>query len=166
MGISLNTSNAFTITDSLGNTKFSLDYRMPHIIHNISSTYIEIPKMFKPGVNSDTQNIDRVDEIAVLANTHITSNLQDSMILPFFKISGGYADTNSKIVSGTGSVVLRRIVQATSRELLGTSILNIVQENDQLKLVCNQQLDRSGFANYNGDDEIYISYRIYYVRFR
>lgn len=166
MGISLNTSNAFTITDSLGNTKFSLDYRMPHIIHNISSTYIEIPKMFTPGVNPDTQNIDRVDEIAILANTYISSNLQDSIILPFFKISGGYADTNSKIVSGTGSVVLRKIVQATSRELLGTSILNIVQENDQLKLVCNQQLDRSGFANYNGDDEIYISYRIYYGRFR
>ena len=89
-----------------------------------------------------------------------------SMIIPFFKISGGYADTNSLIVSGTGSVVVRKIVQATSRELLGTSIINVVQENGQLKLVCNQQLDRSGFANYTGDDSVYISYRIHYGRFR
>ena len=102
----------------------------------------------------------------MLSNTYIASNIQDSIIIPFFKISGGYADTNSLIVNGTGSVVLRKIVQATTSELLGTSILNIIQENGELKLVCNQQLDRSGFANYNGDDEIYISYRIYYGRFR
>ena len=36
MGISLNKNNAFTITDDLGNTKFSLNSKMPHIIHEIT----------------------------------------------------------------------------------------------------------------------------------
>ena len=138
--------NNFTITDSAGAVKFSLNNRMPHIIGDISGT-VEIPQVFKTGVPLNTQSIDREDLVTTISNSYISVNVEDSFILPFYKITGGYSDTNNLIVSGTGSVLLRRIVQATTREYLGGSILNLVQENQELKLVCNQHLDRSGYTN-------------------
>ena len=157
--------NNFTITDNKGVVKFSLNNRMPHIINDISGT-IEIPRVFKTGVPLNTQSIDREDLVTTISNSYISVNVEDSFILPFYKITGGYSDTNNLIVSGTGSVLLRRIVQATTREYLGGSILNLIQENQELKLICNQHLDRSGYTNIEGDDVVNVSYRIYYGRFK
>lgn len=165
MGISLYPNNAFTITDKFGNTKFSLDKRMPHIISEFSGT-ASIPKIYKDGVDYNTIVINRVDDIVTLSDTYISSNYEDSLILPFYKITGGVSDTNNKIVSGIGSTIVRKIFQPSTKEFLGSSILDIVQENGSLKIVCNQSLDKSGFSNIDGDIEVSISYKIYYGRFR
>ena len=162
MGISLNKNNAFTVTDAYGNTKFSLDKRMPHIIHTFSGV-VDIPKIY--GNDFSLTTIDRVDTVVTLSNSYIATSFQDSFILPFYKITGGFSDTESYIVSGTGSTIVRKIFQPTTREFLGSSIIDIVQENGELKIVCNQQLDRTGYSNIDGDSVVTLSYKIYYGRF-
>jgi len=164
MGISLNQNNAFTVTDAYGNTKFSLDKRFPHIIHELSGT-VSVPKIYAPDVDYSTTVIDRIDTVRILSNTYISSTIEENFILPFFKITGGVSDTESYIVSGTGSTIVRKIFQPTTREFLGSSIIDIVQENGELKIVCNQQLDRTGYSNIDGDSVVALSYKIYYGRF-
>jgi hypothetical protein len=106
-----------------------------------------------------------VDTVVTLSNSYIATSFQDSFILPFYKITGGFSDTESYIVSGTGSTIVRKIFQPTTREFLGSSIIDIVQENGELKIVCNQQLDRTGYSNIDGDSVVALSYKIYYGRF-
>ncbi len=156
--------NAFTITDAYGNIKFSLDKRFSHIIHEFSGT-VSVPKIYAPDVNYSTTVIDRADTVITLSNTYISSALEDSFILPFFKITGGVSDTDNKIVSGAGSTIVRKIYQPTTREFLGSSIVDIIQEDGLLKMICNQQLDKTGSLNVDGDVEVSISYKIYYGRF-
>lgn len=165
MGISFNPNNAFTITDRFGNTKFSLDKRMPHIFAEFSGI-VSVPKIYKSGVDINTIVINRTDDVVTLSNSYVSINYEDSLILPFYKITGGVSDTNNKIVSGAGSTIVRKIFQPSTREFLGSSILDIVQENGILKMVCNQSLDKAGFSNINGDVDVSISYKIYYGRFR
>ena len=164
MGIVLDKNNAFTITDNKGNTKFSLDKQMPHMLHDISGTII-IPKIYDIGVDITTPIINRTDELVILSNSYVSSNIQDSFILPFFKITGGASDTDNKVISGMGSVIVRKIYQPSTREFLGSSIVDIIQEEGLLKMVCNQQLDKTGSLNVDGDVEVSISYKIYYGRF-
>lgn len=165
MGIVLDKNNAFTITDNKGNTKFSLDKQMPHMLHDIFGTII-IPKIYDIGVDITTPIINRTDELVILSNSYISSNIQDSFILPFFKITGGASDTDNKVISGMGSVIVRKIYQPSTKEFLGSSILNIIIEDNILKLVCNQHIDKTGFVNIEGDTDVSISYRIYYGRFK
>lgn len=164
MGISLNQNNAFTVTDAYGNTKFSLDKRFPHIIHELSGT-VNIPKIYAPDVDYSTTVIDRIDTVRILSNTYISSTIEDNFILPFFKITGGVSDTDNKIISGVGSTIVRKIFQPTTREFFGSSIIDIIQEDGLLKMVCSQQLDKTGSLNVDGDAEVSISYKIYYGRF-
>jgi hypothetical protein len=164
MGISLNKNDAFTITDRNGNTKFSLDKRMPHIIGDFSGT-VYVPQIYTTGVPYTTAIIDRTDEIVTLSNSYITND-DDSFILPFYSISGGVSDTSGKIISGIGSTLVRKIIQPTTKDFLGSSILDIVIDNGELKIVCNQHIDKTGFSNIDGDIPVTISYRIYYGRFK
>jgi hypothetical protein len=89
-----------------------------------------------------------------------------SSFLDSVNISGGVSDTNSKIVSGAGSTIVRKFFQPSSREFLGSSILDVIIEDDSLKLICNQHLDKTGFTNIDGDVDITLSYKIYYGRFK
>lgn len=165
MGIVLDKNNAFTITDNNGNTKFALDKQMPHMLHDISGTVV-IPKIYAVGVDTTTTIINRTDELVILSNSYISSNIQDNFILPFFKITGGAADTDNKVISGIGSVIVRKIYQPSTKEFLGSSILNILIEDNNLKLICNQHIDKTGFVSIEGDTDVSISYRIYYGRFK
>jgi hypothetical protein len=164
MGISLNKSNVFTITDSYGNTKFSLSNRMPHIFGNFSGSVV-VPKIYETE-DFTTAIINRVDTVVILSENYISSEYENSFILPFYKISGGASDTGGKIISGVGSTVIRKIYQPTTRDFLGSSILDIVQEDSKLKMVCNQHIDKTGFNNIDGDSVVTIDYRIYYGRFK
>ena len=165
MGISLYKNDAFTITDRYGNTKFSLTNRMPHIFGDFSGT-VAIPKIYiQDEVDFNTAIINRTDEIAILTDEY-TASYENSFILPFYNITGGVSDTGGKIVSGAGSTIIRKIFQPTTREFLGSSILDVVLEDDKLKIVCNQHIDKTGFSNIDGDVEVSISYRIYYGRFK
>ena len=161
MGISLNKNNAFTITDDLGNTKFSLSSKMPHIIHEITGN-ISVPTF---SLTIGQQTLSRVDTLVTLANTYISSDNANNFIFPLIKISGGSADTGGKVLPALGSTVLRRITEQSTGSLLGTSILDCIEEQGNLNFICTNKFDRgvSGFAI--GDDTITISYRVYYGRF-
>ena len=161
MGISLNKNNAFTITDDLGNTKFSLNSKMPHIIHEVTGN-VSIPTM---SLTVGQQTLERIDDVITLANTYISTDNANNFIFPLIKISGGIADTGSKVLPSLGSTVLRRITEQSTGTLLGTSILDCVEDQGSLNFICTNNFDRgtSGFAI--GDDAISISYRVYYGRF-
>ena len=61
----------FTITDSLGNTKFSLDRRIPHIIYNLPGV-VPIPTIL--GANPNASAVERTDEIVLINNSLINTN--------------------------------------------------------------------------------------------
>lgn len=170
MGISLN-NNSFTITNAVGDVKFSLDNKMPHIIHSITGN-ISIPKIYAAG-NFSTTKIDRTDELVILANTFIGINNDEHFIMPFYTINGGVADSNGYVMCGHGSTQVRKIesTDSSTREFLGSSILNVVAENGTLKLTCDHHIDRTsgptGILEYNvyeGDVDVSVGYRIYYGR--
>ena len=161
MGISLNKNNAFTITDNLGNTKFSLNSKMPHIIHEITGN-VSIPTM---SLTIGQQTLERIDDVITLANTYISTDNANNFIFPLIKISGGIADTGGKVLPALGSTILRTIREQSTNIILGNSVLDCIQENGILKFICTNSFDRqtSGFSI--GDDVITISYRVYYGRF-
>lgn len=165
MGISFNKNDVFTIKNAAGDTKFTLSKRMPHIIHDISGT-VSIPKVLDANVTSRYAIVNRVDDVVTLTNVNLSINKEDSFIMPFYKIDTGEAYTSNLVISGAGSILVRRLTQPSSGEYLGCSILNIVQEDGSLKIVCNQHIDRSGYASIAGDVAINISYRVYYGRFK
>lgn len=164
MGVILEKNN-FTITDSLGNTKFSLDRRIPHIIYNLPGL-IPIPTIL--GADPNASAVERTDEIVLINNSLI--NTDDYFILPFVAINGGYADTSKGIsdnyvINAAGSTVLRIIKQPSTGIYLGSSIMTFVAESESLKIVCKHSFDRKGYTNIVGDDPINVSYRVYYGRF-
>ena len=161
MGISFNKNNAFTITDSDQNIKFSLNSKMPHIIHEVTGN-VAVPGM---SLLVGQQTLSRVDTLVTLANTYISADNANNFIFPLLKISGGVADTGGKVLPALGSTMLRVIKDQTTNSILGTSVLDCIQDQGSLKLICTNNFDRgtSGFAV--GDDGITISYRVYYGRF-
>jgi len=161
MGISLNKNNAFTITDSLGNTKFSLNSKMPHILYEITGN-MPIPAL---SLTVGQQTLTRVDTLVILADTYISTDNANNFIFPLIKIAGGVSDTDGKVLPALGSTVLRKIKDQTTNSILGTSVLDCIQDQGTLKFICTHNFDRgtSGFAI--GDDGITISYRVYYGRF-
>lgn len=165
MGISFNKNDVFTVKNAAGETKFSLNKQMPHIIHEFYGT-ASIPTVLNPSITSRYAIVNRIDEVANLTNVNLSINKEDSFIMPFYKIDAGEAFTSNLIMSGAGSVLVRRLTQPTSGEYLGASILNIVQDQGNLKIVCNQHIDKSGYATISGDVAITLSYRVYYGRFK
>jgi len=127
MGISLN-SGAFNITDRLGNTKFSLDKRMPHILYNTPGV-ISIPKVL--ALSPTAKYVDRSDEFILINNSLI--NTDDYFVMPFYKVNGGVADSGSSVISGSGSVMVREIIQPSTGLYLGSSIITTIVEPGILK---------------------------------
>jgi hypothetical protein len=160
MGISFN-SSSFKITDKLGNTKFSLDRRMPHILYNTPGV-ISIPKILS--LDPKAKLVDRSDEFILINNSLI--NTDDYFVMPFYKVNGGLADSGSTVISGSGSVMVREIIQPSTGLYLGSTIITTIVEPGILKIVCKHKFDRQGYTNITGDDIINIAYRIYYGRFR
>jgi hypothetical protein len=163
MGISLTKTDPFTIKDDKGNTRFSLNGRMPHIIHNLSGN-VTIPTVL---INQFTgeEIVNRTDVLAIIANTYISSDSANNFILPLVSITGGIANTNSKIMPAIGSTLLRKIQGEFSSEFIGGTILDFIADDGNLKIVCNQFFNRTSNPTVIGDDTISISYRVYYGRF-
>lgn len=160
MGIDLRSTN-FTIKDGSGNTKFSTERRIPHLLYNIPGV-ISVPTILGP--NPSAVTVERTDEFILINNNNITTN--DYFVLPFFRINGGPAESGNNVLTGGGSVLLRIIRQPSTGLYLGSTILNTVVENGTLKLVCKQNLDKTGYTNIEGDDIINVAYRVYYGRFQ
>ena len=151
---------AYIITDQSGNIKFSTDRKMPTFVEEIVGFY-DVRNVIEGG---DTSNIiNRKDEFVITTNPIINKN--DYIVFPFFKIYGGVSDTAGTIITGGGSIVLRVLRQPSTGLYLGSSLLSVEVEEDQLKFVINHALDRTGFKNITGDDIIKLAYRIYYGRF-
>lgn len=160
MGLQLEKDN-FNITDRLGNTKFSLNNRMPHILYNIPGI-TAIPRILSATPSADA--VERTDEIVLINNSLI--NTEDYFVMPFYRINGGVADSGNYVVSGVGSTLLRLIRQPSTGEYLGSSILTTVVQSGVLKLVCKHSFVRAGYTNIEGDFDVNIAYRVYYGRFK
>ena len=100
----------------------------------------------------------------VMSNS-IPLHNSNNFIFPLIKITGGVGDTGGKVLPALGSTVLRIIKDQATNSVLGTSVLDCIQDEGRLKLICTNNFDRgtSGFAI--GDDAVTISYRVYYGRF-
>lgn len=149
-----------TFTNTRGQTKFSLEKRMPHIIYDLTGLY-GLDLVLRDNPRADF--VERTDELVLIRNSLI--NNTDYFLLPFFKINGGLADTGSKVVPAIGSTLLREIRQPSTEELLGTTIITPIVEPGVLKLQVKHSFNRQGYTNIIGDDVVNISYRIYYGRF-
>lgn len=159
MGLSLTQEN-FTIKDQLGNVKFSMDRKMPAFLTETVG-YFNVRNIVE---NNDTSTvINRQDELILTTNPIINKN--DYIVFPYFKIYGGVSDTQNTVLTGGGSIVLRVIRQPSTGLYLGSSILSVDVQEDQLKIVIDHSLDKSGFRNIIGDDLVSVGYKIYYGRF-
>jgi hypothetical protein len=161
MGISFNKNNVFTITDNLGNTKFSLDSKMPHILQEITGS-ITVPLM---GLTVGQQTLSRIDILDTLVDTNVTTDTANNFIFPLIKITGGVSDTGGKVLPSLGSTILRIVKEESTNSVLGSSILDCIQDQGTIRFICTNNFDRgtSGFAI--GDDIVTITYRVYYGRF-
>ena len=61
--------------------------------------------------------------------------------------------------------MLRVIRQPSTGLYLGSTLLTFVAEAETLKIVAKHSFDKKDFTNITGDDEILISYRVFYGRF-
>jgi hypothetical protein len=160
MGLTLEKDN-FKITNNLGDTKFSLDKRMPHIIYNLPGV-LSIPMVI--GGDPNISFVDRTDEFILINNSIITD--QNYFLMPFYTIQNGVSDSGSYVISGVGSTIVRVIRQPSTGLLLGSSIITTIVEAGVLKIVCKNNFDRQGYNTVEGDDTINLAYRVYYGRFR
>jgi hypothetical protein len=64
-----------------------------------------------------------------------------------------------------GSTILRIVKEESTNSVLGSSILDCIQDQGTIRFICTNNFDRgtSGFAI--GDDIVTITYRVYYGRF-
>jgi hypothetical protein len=163
MGLLLEKDN-FVITNSKGDTKFSLDRRMSHILFTPSGT-LSLPSLLSSDPTGQT--INRTDSYTIISDPKITR--KDFFVMPFYKITNGYADTGGYTISGTGSTLIRVVSQTVTGIVLGTSILDTVVEEGALKIQVRNTFDRVN--NYNAslianDTAVSLSYKIYYGRFQ
>lgn len=155
MGLILEKDN-YRFTNENGSTKFSLDRKVPHITQILEGT-VEVPL-----ISTQTETyIDRTD-ILRITNNLISINNEKDLILPFYTITGGCADTGEKTMCGIGSTVIRRITQ--NGKQVGNSILEVISDNGILKILCNHKLECNG--QYEGDVPVTVAYKIYYGRFK
>jgi len=163
MGLLLEKDN-FVITNSLGDTKFSLDKRMSHILFTPSGT-LSLPSLLSSDPTGQT--ITRIDSYTIISDSKITRT--DFFVMPFYKITNGYADTGGYTISGVGSTLIRVVNQSLSGIVLGTSILDTVVEDGALKIQVRNTFDRLGNFNASliaNDTAVSLSYKIYYGRFK
>lgn len=162
MGIDLNSSK-YTIKDRRGQTKFSTDFRMPHILYDVPGT-ISVPKIL--ALDPVADYVERTEETILITNELI--NNSNYFLMPYYRINGGPSETAASVICGGGTVVLRIIRQPSTGEFLGSSLLTAIVESNTIKLVVKHTLDRRsliGSRNITGDDIINVGYRIYYGRF-
>jgi hypothetical protein len=164
MGVEFN-SNEFVIKNQRGDIKFSTKRRVPHFIYNITGT-VDVPLI------GNQVFVNRKDEIVLINNINTVKD-ENSFILPFYRIVGGTGDTEGKVVTGGGSVILRVIRQPTTGIFMGSTIVTTLVEGGTLKISAQQNMDRTGrtpnepsFVNYEGDVPVTLNYRVYYGRFQ
>ena len=155
MGLILEKDN-FQFTNEKGESKFSLDKKVPHIVQVLEGT-AEVPLIS----TEPARHIDRSDILGI-TNNLISINNEKDLIIPFYTITGGCADTGGKTMCGIGSTVIRKITE--NRKQVGSSILRVITDNGILKILCDQLLDSNGV--YEGDVPVTIEYKIYYGRFK
>jgi hypothetical protein len=161
MGLLLQQDN-FTITNSRGDIKFALDRRMPHILFTPSGT-LTFPTLLSSNPFGQTVT----DSYTILTDSKITKT--DFFVMPFYKITNGFADTGGYTISGAGSTLIRVVNQSLTGVVLGTSILDTVVEDGALKIqVRNTFVGLTSFSRslVSNDTAVNLSYKIYYGRFQ
>lgn len=163
MGLTFNSSE-FTVRNSTGTVKFTTSRQYPHIIQSVAGSFT-IDTIIPSG--SSVGIIERTDTHNVISSPAI--NNSKFIVFPYYKITGGFADSGDYIISGGGSVLLRVVKNPTDDTFLGSSILNCVVDSGQIRLECVQTINRENrFGNLipiDGDVPVTVYYRIYYGRF-
>lgn len=155
------------------NTKFTTDYRMPHLLGSLS---------FSINVRNITIGnyvegyYYRVAENQYFPlDTNISSlDSGDIFILSFFQIYGGDINTNGSSIAGNGSSIVR-IFSNSAGQYIGSMILSTFTGSRSIFLQVKSALyTTSDFGSYTLDEADYtlmgtgltISGKIYYGRFQ
>ena len=135
MGISLNKNSAFTITDNLGSTKFSLNSKMPHIIHE-STGNVAVPGL---SLSIGQQTLTRVDTLVTLADTYISTDNSNNFIFPFISIKCSGHQTS------LSSLIRAKVKRITQKKQEFKNILNNTQKytNHSRNTIKNRNRDKN-----------------------
>jgi len=163
MGINF-TSEQLDVTNSLGDIKLSSSRKFPHLLYSVAGTFVA-NTILAPG--STDGFVQRTDTQTVITNS--TINNSNYLVLPYYRISGGFGETSNLVISGGGSTILRMVKNPEDNTFLGSSILNCVVANSTISLECVNSLDRRNRFDNNvpmeGDETVTVNYRILYGRF-
>lgn len=157
-------SSQFTALNSTGSVKFSTTRQNPHILYSVAGSF-SIDTVIPTG--SSAGIIERTDSHTVLSTTQI--NNSNYIVFPYYKISAGFSASGDYTISGGGSVLLRVLKSSDDDTFLGSSVLNCVVYDGEIKLECVQTVNR--FNRYDnlipvtGDVPLTVYYRIFYGRF-
>ena len=200
MGLVIQSDNV-TIKDGSGNTRFTTDRRMPHLLFSYSGSiavpnargtceFSAFPGVFdgSPFVMRGAFTCDDTRDFLIATDARITS--ADAFVMPFFSVSGGDIDTAGGSITGSGSSIVRLLVD-TSGYFVGAMVLSpVVIGNSLILRVKTTAYSGSEVSNYPYVDDNFpgldeagsldlsqyhytelsgtsstIGYRIYYGRF-
>lgn len=191
MGLLVQNNNV-TINDGSGNLRFTTDRRMPHLlmaysgsisVPNIRGTCTFTSSTGYGGVVTTSRNPftwDQTLDFTIATDSRISGS--DAFVMPFFSISGGDIDTAGGAITGSGSSIVRLLVDSIGY-YAGAIVLSPIVSGNSLILRIRNTVGCSGgdIANYpfvdNYDSSFgyqstdlsgtasTIGYRIYYGRF-
>lgn len=155
-------NNTLKITNAAGETKFALDRQMPHMIVVRKTGTLTLPSILSSSPSAET--IERTDSYSIITDARIKTT--DYFLLPYYKLTNGIADTGSYYICGVGSTLIRIIRQPLTGVILGTSLLDTVVEDGELKIQIRNTFNRSNNLNLIASDTaVTLDYSIYYGRF-
>jgi hypothetical protein len=149
MGLSIQNNN-ITISDGSGNMRFTTDRRMPHLLLGYSGG-ISVPNArgwssftttssggggYGGGGATDITTRDNfscedIRDFVIATDSRIAQ--ADAFVMPFFSISGGDIDTGGGAITGSGSSIVRLLVE-NSGYFAGAMILSPIVSGNSLIL--------------------------------
>jgi hypothetical protein len=154
MGITIQ-NDSIVIKDGSGNTRFSTDRKMPHLLLVSSGTWV-IPNVSGTanwtyysdesysGHQITSYTASQVDRKTVLANSKILSGAGKSFVAPFITMSGGMFQTSSgQVMSALGSNLPHLFVKDDGN-YAGSMIVNTELSSGKIELVARSEVYFSG----------------------
>lgn len=172
MGLLIKDNNV-TISDNINTTKFTTNYRMPHILGSASTTVNVSNIAISDYVEGAYYRVNS-NQYFTVASGISTLTSGEIFVFPFFQIYGGDINTNGSSLCGNGSSILR-IFTNSAGSYIGSMILNTLAGSGGIYLWIKSALyTTSDFGSYNLDEADYtimgtgltISTKIYYGRFQ
>lgn len=180
-------NNEIQLTNASGGVKFTTAKRMPHLMYGLSGTInvanITGSRNYGSGTDYNGNpvygyfgfNCDESQDFLLATNSAIQP--ANSFILPFFQFNADYFGTGTGVTSGSGSTILRLLINPDGY-YCGAMILSpiVVGNSLILRVKTTAKNDSGGFASYPfvndtgptvqlSNTGLSINYRVYYGRF-